>query len=78
MKDSKVSFKHPMDEEKNTMKLKDRVQQWAHTMKNSEMLSVSDYIKLNHPLKEIITLFNLSNAHHICIKFSLGTSGTLT
>eukprot|EP00957_Ditylum_brightwellii_P100734 7677863-Ditylum_brightwellii.AAC.1 len=26
--ESKVLFKHPMDEQKNTMKLEDRVQQW--------------------------------------------------
>eukprot|EP00957_Ditylum_brightwellii_P150545 11463411-Ditylum_brightwellii.AAC.1 len=60
------------------MNLKDRVQQWACTMKNSEMPGVFDYIKLNHPLKEIITFFNVSNTHHICIKFSLGTPGRLT
>eukprot|EP00957_Ditylum_brightwellii_P136217 10388714-Ditylum_brightwellii.AAC.1 len=61
------------------MELEDsKVQQWAHTMRNSEMLRIFDYIKLNHPLKEIITLLNVPNAHHICIKFSLGTHGTLT
>eukprot|EP00957_Ditylum_brightwellii_P007787 589743-Ditylum_brightwellii.AAC.1 len=37
------------------------------------MARVFDYIKLNHPLKEITTLLNVSNAHHICTTFSLET-----
>ena len=76
--DSKVSFKHPSDNKRNTLNLEDRVNQWAHTMSNSELLRVFEYIKLNHPLKEFITLLNISNAHHVCVKFSLGTPGTVT
>ena len=47
--ESRVSFKHPSNNKRNTLNLEDRVNQWAHTMSNSELLRVFEYIKLNHP-----------------------------
>eukprot|EP00957_Ditylum_brightwellii_P179087 13642568-Ditylum_brightwellii.AAC.1 len=53
------------------MSLDDKVNQWTHCMKSSEMTYILDYTKLTHPVSKLPTVHNVDGNDWVCLIFTL-------